>query len=132
MPLVLYLKMNREILVLKRHKNSPEAETWGLIGGKIDPGEGSIEAAIREAEEEVAHSIPENDLEFIKSYNWDREDKVIIFEVFSYKVPRSEVAVVLNKDEATDYMWEKPKTLYRRKDLMVGLYPILIDYFNVK
>ena len=25
-----------EILVLRRHKDDPEGNTWGLVGGKID------------------------------------------------------------------------------------------------
>lgn len=120
-----------EILVLKRHKNSPEAETWGLVGGNIDSGEDGIEAAIRETEEEVAHSIRESRLEFIRAYKWDREDKTIIFEVYSYKVSKSEVEVVLDKEEVTEHMWEKPELLHKRSDLMIGLYPILDDYLSL-
>jgi ADP-ribose pyrophosphatase YjhB (NUDIX family) len=29
----------RNILVLKRHHNSLEGTTWGLVGGKVDEGE---------------------------------------------------------------------------------------------
>jgi len=52
---VLFEDIDGEILILKRHENSPEGNTWGLVGGKIDNGEDGRTAAIRESEEEIGY-----------------------------------------------------------------------------
>lgn len=120
-----------EVLVLKRHENSPEANTWGLVGGNIDPGEDQLQAAIRESEEEIGHAMPHEKLQFIRRYVWERDEATITFEVYKYSVAKHEIDIVLQEDEATDYTWQLPKKLYERQDLMAGLYPILKDSYNL-
>jgi len=44
------------ILLVKR-KRSPEADHWGLPGGKIEPGEGVEDAVVREIIEELGITI---------------------------------------------------------------------------
>jgi 8-oxo-dGTP diphosphatase len=44
------------ILLVKR-KRSPEADHWGLPGGKIEPGEGVEDAIVREIIEELGITI---------------------------------------------------------------------------
>lgn len=44
------------ILLVKRSQEVNEPGTWGIIGGAIDPGENPLEAALREAEEEIGVS----------------------------------------------------------------------------
>jgi 8-oxo-dGTP diphosphatase len=46
---LIFINKNYEILLLQRAKNN----TFGLVGGKIDYGETFVEAAIREAKEEI-------------------------------------------------------------------------------
>lgn len=128
---ILFEDETGEVLVLKRHENSPEAKTWGLVGGNIDPGEDKLTAAIREAEEEVGHSIPQEKLQFIRTYVWERENATITFEVYKYSVSKNEVDIVLQAEEATDHMWATPQKLYKKQDLMMGLYPILKDSYNL-
>ena len=42
-----------EILAFHRKKNVSENNVYGFVGGKVDPGETAIQAAIREAFEEA-------------------------------------------------------------------------------
>ncbi len=44
-------------LLLAKRKKAPEAEHWGILGGKLEKGEILKEAAIREAEEECGLRI---------------------------------------------------------------------------
>jgi len=128
---VLFEDETGEILVLRRHKNSPEPKTWGLVGGKIDPGEDKLNAAVRESEEEIGHTIPHEKLQFVKTYFWEREDATITFEVYKYNVSKREISIVLQAEEATDHKWVMPQQLYEKQDLMIGLYPILKDSYNL-
>lgn len=121
-----------KILVLRRHKQDPEGETWGLVGGKIDEGEDKFQTAVREVDEEIAHHIEPSMLQFLKTYHWDREDIDLIFEVFKLPISQNEVQIKLEKQENTEFMWSKPIDLYQRKDLMIGLYPILEDNYHIK
>lgn len=119
-----------EILLLKRHKNDPEGETWGLVGGKIDTGESSLQAAVRETYEEIGLQIKSDQLQFIKSYHWDREDLDIHFEVFKAAVSNLNTEFILPENEITEYLWIYPREALNRPDLMTGLYPILKDLQN--
>jgi 8-oxo-dGTP diphosphatase len=41
-------------LLLLRHPQKPQGNTWGAPGGKIETGENPKEAVIREIREEIA------------------------------------------------------------------------------
>jgi mutator protein MutT len=47
---------NSKILLVKRRR-SPEANHWGLPGGKVEPGERVEDAVIREIGEELGITI---------------------------------------------------------------------------
>ena len=44
-------------IVLVKRKRSPEADHWGLPGGKIEPGERAEDAVVREIMEELGIAI---------------------------------------------------------------------------
>lgn len=126
---VIFQNEEGKILVLRRNPQDPEGNTWGLVGGKPDPGETSQEAAIREVKEEIGHEINPADLKFLKTYHWDRDDLDLTFDVFKLKIPKSEVMINLAKNENTEHRWVLPQELFRQPDLMQGLYPILEDEY---
>jgi mutator protein MutT len=123
---------NQQILVLRRHPSAPEGTTWGLVGGKLEPDESKEAAAIRETQEEIGYAIEPSQLQFLQTYHWDRDDLDITFEVFRLRVPAGSVNPQVNQVESTEYMWASPHELYARKDLMVGLYPILVDVYQTE
>jgi mutator protein MutT len=129
---VIFENERQQILVLRRHPRDPEGATWGLVGGKIEPDETKEVAAIRETQEEIGYTIDPSKLAFIKTYHWDREDLDITFEVFKLQVLSAEVALDIDQNENTEHMWVDPRELYQRKDLMIGLYPILGDTYQAK
>lgn len=119
------------ILVLHRRTDKREGNTWGLVGGKIDSGETSKQAVLRETQEEIGYQIPEDDLQFEKSYSWEHDDAYVSFAVFRYKTEQDRVTIALAETESTEHLWVHPKALYAQKNLMAGLYPILKDLYGV-
>lgn len=64
---VIFENEHGQILVLRRHPQDPEGTTWGLVGGKVEPGEDGLTAAIREVHEEIGHTIDPP-----RSYNFSK------------------------------------------------------------
>ena len=50
-----------EILAFRRQKNVSDNNVYGFVGGKVDPGETAIQAAIREAFEEAGVIVEINE-----------------------------------------------------------------------
>lgn len=50
---VLAIALRGEEFLLVRRANPPDQGLWGFPGGKIEPGEGVLQAALRELEEET-------------------------------------------------------------------------------
>lgn len=121
-----------QILVLRRHPQDPEGTTLGLVGGKLEPGEDKVTAAMREVQEEIGHVMNPKKLQFLKTYHWDRDDLDITFEVFKLPILPDEMTLEIDQTEHTEHLWVLPQELYGRQDLMVGLYPILEDTYQIK
>ncbi len=49
----LAVTLRDEAVVLVRRRNKPDAGRWGYPGGKVEPGETLVEAAVRELHEET-------------------------------------------------------------------------------
>jgi len=127
---VIFEDIDGTILVLKRHSKSHEGHTWGLVGGTLDEGETSFIAALREVQEEIGFTIPENQLHFLKSYHWDREDAEIEFDVYKFHTEKDKLDIELDTSENIEHLWELPGKLHERGDLMLGLYTILQDEYK--
>lgn len=121
-----------EILVLLRQKDRPEPNTYAPPGGGIKFLETKKAACIREIYEETKLKVYPDNLEFLKTYNeWQSAGFDIRFELFRYKINEENPKIVLDPNEATNYMWQTPRELSQRKDLMRGLYIILKDIYKL-
>jgi|SRR3989344_2852636 len=129
---VIFEDKSGRILVLKRHSQSREGETWGLVGGNIENGENKSSTAIRESKEEIGYNIDPSKLEFLKTYHWNQGNQKLNFETFKVRSETDDFIVKLDVNENTEYMWASPQDLYSRQDLMEGLYPILEDTYGVR
>ncbi len=54
-----------KILLLKRHPDKPQGNTWGVPAGKLEKNETPRMAVIREVQEEVGLDIEDDSLEFL-------------------------------------------------------------------
>lgn len=129
---VIFENEKGEILVLKRNPNVPEGSTWGLTGGGVKEGLTPKEAVINKVFAEIGYKPNENRLIFKKEFHWINSDLEVNFSVFLQKVVVGEVVPKLDLEGNVEYDWKLPSVLYKRKDLMAGLYPILEDLYRVK
>ena len=128
---IIFENEHGQILVLRRNPRDPEGGTLGLVGGKPDGGEDIKAAAVREVQEEIGHKIEPAKLQFLKSYLWERENIELAFDVFKLSALSDEVTLEIDENEHTEHFWKLPKDLYHRKDLTLGLYPILEDVYGL-
>jgi len=93
------------VLMIRTHK---WGHRWGIPGGKIRRGEGSLDALRREIREETALAV--DDIRFvvvqdcIDSHEFQRPEH---FLLLNYVVHRSSGEVALN-DEAQEFRWVTP------------------------
>lgn len=100
-----------EILLLRRGENGDHPGTWVQPGGKVEEGESTIEAAVRETAEETGIVVPVDAL-----IEWTR----VVNENVDFTTYIASIAdkpdVTLQEDEATDTMWatlaELPEPLH--------------------
>jgi 8-oxo-dGTP pyrophosphatase MutT (NUDIX family) len=81
---------DEKYVAISRRKNP---NLWGLPGGKVDPGESSLQAILRETQEEIGMAIPADELEplycgvcpgkgpsdtyWVTTYLWNRAEKTL-------------------------------------------------------
>lgn len=96
---------NREILMIRTHKWS---NLWGIPGGKIELGETSEQALIREIREETNLDI--SHIQFVMNQDAINSEEFIRpehFVLLNYLVKAETQNVVLN-EEAEEFLWLPP------------------------
>ena len=92
---VLIIKKGNSVLLQKRKGTDWEDEKWALVGGGVDGSETILQAAIREAQEELDITIKKDDLKvvhvlhyrgtsgfesitfYLEASKWDREPRIM-------------------------------------------------------
>ena len=122
-----YVENNQnEILFIYRLKK------WDLPKGKIDSNESSIDAAIREVEEETHVKASVSDKTPFKTYHIYYEKKIpawVLKETFWYKMKSdfSGMLIPQENENITDVKWVKENEL---KQLLLNTYPSIKDVCN--
>jgi 8-oxo-dGTP diphosphatase len=92
------------LLYLKRHSDSVEGLTWGIPGGKLEPGEKPMEAALRELAEESGIQASPESLKTVAPLYVRRADVDFIFHMFF--LPLQEMPLLqIAQDEHIDSCW---------------------------
>lgn len=102
-----YVNVGDRFLLLRRHPEKIEGNTWGAPGGKCDPGETMIAAAVRELREETGIALGESDL--VQQFHFHVQLSYGNFEYVVFSVVLSECPdVCLSVAEHTEARWVTP------------------------
>lgn len=112
-------RMDGKVLFLKRSPiDSFCTGQWCLPGGKVEPGEDAVTAAVRETREETGLDIPQTmDMPFLKKIV-DKEECKIYYCVFKCYVTQS---IVLDFNEHAQYVWMTIDEALSTLDLLMDL-----------
>jgi 8-oxo-dGTP diphosphatase len=98
-----YCQWGDKILLMRRHEQKPQGQTWGVPGGKLEVDETPRLAVIREVQEEAGLDIGEGLVEIGKLYV--RLHAVdYIFYLFCKRF-ESEPHLKLKLDEHDEFKW---------------------------
>jgi len=104
--LYIFNKDFSKILLVKRNKEKRKkwGFDWGTVGGKIDFGENSREACVREVKEETGLEIEAEDLNFAFFEEKPKEDRDLLIHFF-YSVSINESTEINLNKEADEFRW---------------------------
>lgn len=126
--LIIFNKDFSKILLLKRNiqKRNYWGVSWGNVGGKIDPGESSMEAIIRESFEEICVNFNKKDLKLlhIKEIPHAREKWHPIHFFYGASIDEDNTQISLC-NESEDYSWfdldNLPEDMFDSKEFILFL-----------
>ena len=126
-----FLEYGDQFVIIKRHPDKDEGNSWDIAAGKVDPGETDTEACVREVFEETGIVVSEESLEFLGEYVYEFPGKTVVFLAYR-SVLDSQLPVILNLSEHIDYKWVTAKEAYAMDDLMDGFHELLekIGYYS--
>jgi 8-oxo-dGTP pyrophosphatase MutT (NUDIX family) len=108
---LVYARSTNRYLFLLRNK-SKHAGSWGIVGGKVDPGETVMQALIREIQEEIRLDFSEK--KFIPLETFTADNHKFIYYTFLVGVEEEFVPGLNN--EHRGYCWvelnDHPKPLH--------------------
>jgi 8-oxo-dGTP diphosphatase len=91
-------------LLMKRHSTSPQGNTWGVPGGKLEQGETPEQCVLREVKEETGIELELEKLNFKGTVYIRLPTLDYTFHLFSAEFEELPPQVSLNK-EHTEYRW---------------------------
>jgi len=107
----IYCTKTKRYLFLLRN-NSKYSGTWGVVGGKIEPDELTIESLLREIQEELGGTIRDPKIIPIEKFTSDSGG----FTYHTYLMPVDDEFVPLLNEEHRGYCWvhlkDHPKPLH--------------------
>ena len=74
---------NRILLARRSALKSLDPGLWETIGGKVEPGETSPEALLREVREELGRKTVLKDVEYFRQYTFESKSNTLVSDVFT-------------------------------------------------
>lgn len=124
-----YCEYEDKILLLKRHPEKYQGNTWGVPGGKFEEGEDARSAVIREVYEEVGLEIAGEDLTQIGTF-YIRDDQIeYVFHTFRRSFSKKPL-ILLALEEHLEARWLTIKEAFQLPLIRGGM-EALVHYNKV-
>ncbi len=120
------LEYQGKFVLLHRLPHKPDGDTWGLPGGKVDPGETHEQAILRELYEETGYQATPSELECLGTYPFSSPTwSHVTFDYMTYRVRLQQPhTVVLEAHAHSEAMWVTTEQADARTDLIFGLHEL--------
>jgi ADP-ribose pyrophosphatase YjhB (NUDIX family) len=111
-----------KILLVRRNekKRKKYGFDWGLVGGKLEPGESLVEGVVREAKEETGLMITKEQLNFLFFEEIVLKEREFTGVQFNYAIRIDEDTSIAVNEESDGYQWfpinELPESLGDNKE----------------
>ncbi len=119
-----FLEYEGKFVILLRHNHKPNGGTWGLPAGKVESGEESQAAMLRELREETGYVATTSELVHIGDFTFGEKNNMYTF--VAYKVSLSKPYKMVTEDVAhADYKWVTGPECFAIPNLIPDLHDLL-------
>jgi len=119
-----FIEYDGKFVILHRHPEKSQGDTWGLPAGKVEPGETDEEAIIREVQEETGYVASASELEFLGNQVFAFPDLELTFPTFRIKLDKP-ADIAHNPHEHQALRWVTPEECYEMPNLIHGFHDLL-------
>lgn len=103
-----FLECQGEILLVYRLESKSQGNRWGVLAGKMDPGENQLEAMIRETKEECGLLLAPNELDYLTTVYIKFPEYHFVYHMFRARLDKKP-QIILSADEHTAFRWTSPQ-----------------------
>ena len=96
--------VDEDILIARRPDDKHQGGLWEFPGGKVEPGETTAEALVRELDEEVALPVATEHMSPLMEIPFNYPDKSVLLEVLWVDVPMNN-ALLAHGAEGQEVRW---------------------------
>ena len=120
-----FLEFDDKFVILLRHSHKPDGNTWGLPSGKVEAGEDTEDAILRELHEETGYKATHSQLEHIGDYEFiSSAGQPYTYATYRVKLHTAH-EIALEKDAHAKYRWVTADECYAKDDLITGFHELL-------
>jgi len=124
--------INGDYLITKRTPNKTFPNMWTICGGSAVLGDDSLEAAMREVQEEIGISLSKVNGRLVKSFRRDTSQIRCFKDIWLFDENVNLEDVVHQHDEVSDSMWASERRIREMIDSgeFIGVLSYLDDIFK--